>query len=96
MPPRWPKPPTRQDPDYRKMDDRVTLATHVMLFATGSSGLTFVKLVRQAEWPWYAPVVLSWLSLLVIHALWVLVIARYPGSESSSSSAANGSSGGSS
>lgn len=80
MPPRWPTPPTREDPNYRKLDDRFTLAAHAMAFAASISGLTFVKLLRHAEWSWYAPFALTWLALVAVNGIWVLAIARYPGS----------------
>jgi hypothetical protein len=42
MPPRWPREPDRQnDPEYRKLDDRMTFAVHVALFLACNSGVWF-------------------------------------------------------
>jgi hypothetical protein len=41
MPPRWPRKPDRQDPDFRKLDDRMNFAVHVGICATVNSGLWF-------------------------------------------------------
>lgn len=41
MPPRWPRKPDRKDSAYRKLDDRMTFATHVATFSAINSGLWF-------------------------------------------------------
>ncbi len=43
MPPRWPRKPDRNDPDYRRLDDRMNFAMHVALFAVVNSGLWFLE-----------------------------------------------------
>ncbi|MDX2273113.1 MAG: hypothetical protein NW237_14350 [Cyanobacteriota bacterium] len=78
MPPRWPRQPTRQDPDYRKLDDRYTLAAHIAIFLTSSTGLEFFHRLWRSDWPWLLPLLGWWGLGLGLHSLWVLVIARYP------------------
>ena len=41
MPPRWPRKPTRQDPAYRRLEDRINFAVHVAGFIAVNSGLWF-------------------------------------------------------
>jgi len=41
MPPRWPREPDRNDPAYRRLDDRMNFAVHVAIFAASNSGLWF-------------------------------------------------------
>jgi hypothetical protein len=41
MPPRWPRKPSRRDPEFRKLDDRYTYATHLAGFLCSASGLVF-------------------------------------------------------
>lgn len=77
MPPRWPRQPTRLDPSYRKLDDRMNFAVHVALFAATNSGLWFVRTFQAASWSWTAWVTGSWLLLLVAHGIFIFVIADY-------------------
>lgn len=85
MPPRWPRQPDRNDPAYRKLDDRMTFATHVALFAAVNSGLWFFRLAPQKigglatpgglpETPW---ITVTWALLLFAHAVYVFAIAKY-------------------
>ncbi|NJM49135.1 MAG: hypothetical protein HC860_25650 [Alkalinema sp. RU_4_3] len=41
MPPRWPRVPTRDDPAFRRVDDRMTFATHVAATIALNSGCWF-------------------------------------------------------
>lgn len=42
MPPRWPRKPDRQnDPEFRKLDDRMNFAVHTALFIATNSGVWF-------------------------------------------------------
>ena len=77
MPPRWSRVPTRQDPDFRRLDDRMTFAFHVALFAAANSGLWFVRTVQAQSWPWTIWVTAIWFSALVAHGLVIFAIADY-------------------
>ncbi len=87
MPPRWPRVPDRQDPAYRRLDDRMNFAVHVAIFAVSNSGLWFFRLIEQQDWPWTLGVTLGWLGLLVGHGLYIFALANYndPVSEASGS-----------
>ncbi len=78
MPPRWPRKPTRQDPEFRKLDDRYSLAFHIAVYLTTSTGLTFFYLLFRAEWSWLIPMLGWWGLSLGLHTLWILGIAKYP------------------
>lgn len=86
MPPRWSRKPDRADPDYRRLDDRMTFATHVAAFAAINSGLWFFRVLgeRTSEagvpgglpfTPWITTV---WVALLLAHAIFIFAIAKYP------------------
>ena len=81
MPPRWPRQPDRNDPKYRRLDDRITFATHVALFAASNSGLWFFKLLGQSGesmgFPWAGWFTIVWLIALTAHGIYVLTIADY-------------------
>ncbi len=78
MPPRWPRKPSRRDPEFRKLDDRYTYAAHLALFLCSASGLVFFQQLYRADWPWLLPL-LGWWSLgLGIHSFWIFFVARYP------------------
>ncbi|MDB9526637.1 2TM domain-containing protein [Oscillatoria sp. CS-180] len=80
MPPRWPRKPDRRDPAFRKLDDRMTFAVHVALFAAVNSGLWFAHQIN-VEWvPWVSKVTLVWLVGLVAHAAYIFAIADYSNS----------------
>lgn len=98
MPPRWPRQPDRNDPAYRKLDDRMTFATHVALFAAVNSGLWFFRLAPQKigglatpgglpETPW---ITVTWALLLVAHAVYVFAIAKYSDPVSPATTAGSG------
>lgn len=86
MPPRWSRKPDRADPEFRRLDDRMTFATHVAAFAAVNSGLWFFRVlgeITSAEGepggipftPWITTV---WAAILVSHAIFVFAIAKYP------------------
>ncbi len=77
MPPRWPRKPDRNDPEFRRLDDRMNFAVHVMVFLAINSGLWFVHNLKQFDWPWLVNFSGIWLGLLVIHLLYIAVIADY-------------------
>lgn len=77
MPPRWSRVPTRQDPDFRRLDDRMTFAVHVALFAASNSGIWFVRTVQAQSWPWSIWVTAIWSAALVAHGLVIFAIADY-------------------
>lgn len=77
MPPRWPRKPDRNDPAFRKLDDRMNFATHVAIFAASNSGLWFFDILKNAEWPWAKWVTGGWALVLVAHAVYIFAIANY-------------------
>ena len=77
MPPRWPRKPDRNDPDYRKLDDRMNFAVHVAIFAATNSGLWFFHLFIRTNWQWLPWFTASWLGLLLSHLLYISAIANY-------------------
>ncbi|NJL00249.1 MAG: Pr2TM family membrane protein [Spirulinaceae cyanobacterium RM2_2_10] len=77
MPPRWPRQPDRQDPAYRRLDDRMNFAVHVAVFALLNSGLWFVHEVQQATWLWAKWFTAAWLLLLLAHLVFIAGIADY-------------------
>jgi hypothetical protein len=77
MPPRWSRIPDRKDSDYRRLDDRMTFATHVPLFAAVNSGIWFFKILNQADWSWAVWVTGVWAAILLAHGIYVFAIADY-------------------
>ncbi len=77
MPPRWPRKPDRNDPEYRLLEDRINFALHVAFFAACNSGLWFFDTLKQAHWPWAKWVTLTWLGVLVLHGIFIFAIADY-------------------
>lgn len=77
MPPRWSRIPDRKDADYRQLDDRMTFATHVALFAAANSGMWFFRILQKADWSWSVWVTGAWASVLVAHAIYIFAIADY-------------------
>jgi len=85
MPPRWSRKPDRADPDFRRLDDRMTFATHVALFSAVNSGLWFFRVLgaKASETgmtggvpftPWITTI---WAAILVAHAVYIFAIAKY-------------------
>jgi hypothetical protein len=98
MPPRWPRQPDRNDPAYRKLDDRMTFATHVAFFAAVNSGLWFFRLAPQKigglpdpgglpETPW---ITVTWALFLLAHAVYVFAIAQYTEADPRTTTAGSG------
>ncbi|HIK40515.1 Pr2TM family membrane protein [Thermoleptolyngbya sichuanensis A183] len=79
MPPRWPREPDRNDPAFRKLDDRMTFATHVAAFIAVNSGVWFFRLVQAQTWPWTVWFSGLWLAALVAHGVYIFAIADYSG-----------------
>ncbi|RMF27616.1 MAG: hypothetical protein D6756_01625 [Cyanobacteria bacterium J083] len=77
MPPRWPRQPDRQDPAYRRLDDRMNFAVHVAVFAAVNSGIWFVRTLKNADWSWTLWFTLVWFFMLLLHLIYILVIANY-------------------
>ncbi len=77
MSPRWSRIPDRKDADYRRLDDRMTFATHVPLFTAVNSGMWFFKILQQADWSWSVWVTGIWATVLLAHGIYVFVIADY-------------------
>lgn len=77
MPPRWPRQPTRTDPAYRKLDDRMNFALHVAIFAAINSGVWFVRNFQLASWTWTFWFTGIWAIALVAHAIYIFALANY-------------------
>ncbi|OUL25173.1 2TM domain-containing protein [Nostoc sp. 106C] len=77
MPPRWPTKPDRQDPAYRKIDDRMNFAVHVAIAATINSGLWFFQNLKAANWEWLPWLTVSWIVVLLVHLIYISAIANY-------------------
>lgn len=77
MPPRWPRQPDRQDPAYRRLDDRMNFAVHVAILAACNSGLWFFQKIQAATWPWAVWVTGIWVLVLGVHGIYIFAIADY-------------------
>lgn len=78
MPPRWPRKPDRKtDVAFRRLDDRMTFATHVALFLAINSGMWFVRLLQRAEWGWTTWMTSLWIAVLIAHGVYIFAIADY-------------------
>lgn len=77
MPPRWSRPPDRNDPAYRKLDDRMNFAVHVAIFAAINSGIWFFRTLQAASWTWSSWLTGLWVLALVAHAVYIFAIADY-------------------
>ncbi len=86
MPPRWPRKPDRNDPEYRRLGDRINFALHVGIFAATNSGLWFVRELESASWPWTLWITLGWLGALTLHGVYVFAIANYTTTSASAES----------
>lgn len=76
MPPRWPREPDRNDPAFRRLEDRINFAVHVAGFSAVNSGLWFFQILSHpwTRLPWVTGI---WLLALVSHGLYVFAIADY-------------------
>jgi len=79
MPPRWPRQPTREDPAFRRLDDRMNFAVHVSLYIAVNSGIWFFYQIRSASWEWARWVTAIWATLLIVHMIYLFAIADYSG-----------------
>lgn len=77
MPPRWPRKPDRNDPAYRRLDDRMNFAFHVAVFSAINSGMWFVHIFQKTDWLWITGFTEIWAGLLILHLLYITVIADY-------------------
>jgi 2TM domain len=77
MPPRWSRVPTRDDPEFRRLDDRMTFATHVAACIAGNSGMWFFRLLWKENWAWSPIVTGVWGAMLLAHAVYIFAIADY-------------------
>lgn len=77
MPPRWPRQPDRNDPAYRRLDDRMNFAVHVAVFLAVNSGLWFVHNLKEATWPWLIWFTGIWAGILLLHLIYLVAIADY-------------------
>lgn len=77
MPPRWPREPDRNDPEYRKLDDRMNFAIHVALYSACNSGVWFFHNFNHATWSWITWFSGVWGILLFLHLLYISAIADY-------------------
>ena len=77
MPPRWPRQPNRQDPEYRKLADRMNFAFHVAVFAALNSGLWFVQNIKFPTWGGMVWITGIWGTALLFHLIYILAIANY-------------------
>jgi hypothetical protein len=77
MPRSWPRPPDRKDPEFRKVEDIMNFVVHVFVFTSSNSGLWFFKILWRADWSWAMNFTLGWLGILLIHALYIFVLANY-------------------
>lgn len=78
MPPRWPRQPDRQnDPEYRKLDDRMNFAVHVAFFLAINSGVWFFHNLYLADWSWINWFSAIWGLILFCHLIYISAIADY-------------------
>ena len=77
MPPRWSRIPDRNDADYRRLDDRMTFATHVAAFGCINSGLWFFHTLNHTDWAWLIWVTGISGTALLLHGVYVFAIANY-------------------
>lgn len=83
MPPRWPRKPDRKnDPEYRRLDDKMNFAVHVGIFAASNSGLWFFLTLQRLQFSWTVWFTGIWLLLVLVHALYIFAIADYSENES--------------
>lgn len=77
MPPRWPRKPDRNDPAFRRLDDRMNFAVHVAICAACNSGFWFFRTLYHADWRWTYLVTGVWVLILVGHGVYIFAIADY-------------------
>jgi hypothetical protein len=77
MPPRWPRKPDRKDPDFRRLDDRMTFATHVAIFLACNSGAWFFQNLGALPGLSITWMTGLWALGLLGHGIYIFVIADY-------------------
>lgn len=77
MPPRWPRKPDRNDPAFRRLDDRMNFAVHVAIFAAFNSGFWFFRTLYHTDWRWTYWVTGLWALILLGHGVYIFAIADY-------------------
>ena len=78
MPPRWPRQPDRKnDPAFRRLDDRMNFAVHVAAFLAINSGFWFFHIIKFSDWTWLNLFTGIWAILLVGHLIYIAAIANY-------------------
>jgi hypothetical protein len=77
MPPRWPRKPDRNDPAFRRLDDRMTFAVHVAGFAAVNSCLWFIETVQQQSPTWAIGVTGLSAAVLLAHGIYIFALADY-------------------
>ena len=55
----------------------MNFAIHVAIFAASNSGLWFFHNLTAATWPWAILVTGGWVSLLLIHGIYIFALADY-------------------
>lgn len=85
MPPRWPREPDRNDPEYRRLDDRMNFAVHVALALTLNSGAWFFRILENQTWVWTPWMTGIWAGVLFLHGLYIFAIADYSRSDGDNS-----------
>ncbi|MGB3790782.1 MAG: hypothetical protein WA949_22435 [Phormidesmis sp.] len=78
MPPRWPRKPDRaNDPEYRKLEDRINLAVHFAIFGAVNSCMGFFNTLNPGSLPLAKTISLVWVCGLLAHAVYFFAIADY-------------------
>lgn len=77
MPPRWPRKPDRNDPAYRKLDDRMNFAVHVAACLAVNSGLWFFERINFLHWSGLTLFSGIWATILLGHLIYITAIADY-------------------
>ncbi|NEP59436.1 MAG: hypothetical protein F6K31_20875 [Symploca sp. SIO2G7] len=77
----WLRQSNRADSPYRKLEDRINFAVHVGAFTAFNSGLWFFHELMPGTLLWLPKLTFLWLSLLIVHGVWIFAIASYPSSE---------------
>lgn len=77
MPPRWPRKPTREDPDYRRLEDRMNFALHTAACIAVNSGLWFFHTLNPSWVTWVSWLTLAWVGILAAHGIYIFVLADY-------------------
>lgn len=77
MPPRWSKKPDRNDPEYRRLEDRINFVLHFAIFSAINSGLWFFHIFKQTPWSWLNLFTEIWLGIVLLNVLYITVIADY-------------------